>query len=278
MLKKTFRKLGAWFSLRRYVQFVSLGLLNSRFLTASTGKFCLPVMNCEGCALAWFLCPVGVARNALAYQTVPWMLIGMLVLFGLFAGRMFCGWICPAGLVQDILYKIPSPKIRFPVWSRFIKYAVLVLGVLAAAWFLGGDSLWFFCNYCPVAAVQVVIPSMVTYGDWYIGIGRLLRFGVLAMVIVLTIFGSRAFCTLFCPVGAVMALTGKLGLSRMRIHEDACIKCKKCDRSCPVDLPVMSNTGSILHQSECVGCLDCKQKCPVDAIHLGLSPQTGVSK
>jgi len=273
MITNLLRNMGAWFSPRRYVQFGALGALNSRFLEVSTGKFCLPVMNCEACALAWFICPVGVARNALAYQTIPWMFIGMLVLFGIFVGRMFCGWICPAGLVQDLLYKIPSPKIRFPAWSRYTKYVVLVLGVVAAAWFLGSESLLFFCNYCPVAAVQVVVPSMFQYGDWYIGVARGVRFGVLGMVIVLSIMGSRAFCTLFCPVGAVIALTSKLGLRRLHIKEDACIKCKKCDRSCPGGLPVMANKGSVLHQAECIGCLDCKKSCPVNAMKLGLLPQ-----
>ncbi len=229
-------------------------------------------MNCEACPLAWLLCPVGVMREALVFHTVPWMAIAIFAAVGLTVGRFLCGWVCPAGLVQDWLYKIPTRKFELPRWTRGIKYAVLFVSVGAFAWFFGKYHFGFFCNWCPVAAAQVALPTMVSMRDWTFDAGRVLRLGVLAGVIGLSIGQSRAFCKLLCPVGAGMALTGRLSRLRLRVRSDRCIECRKCDKTCPVQVPVMTTPGNVLARPECVGCLDCRRACPVDALPLGYRP------
>jgi len=115
----------------------------------------------------------------------------------------------------------------------------------------------------------VTLPIMIVDQDWGMDAGRVLRFGALALVIGLSIGQSRALCKLFCPIGAAMALTARLSRLRLRLKKDRCVECSKCDRVCPVQVPVMSSKSNILHHPECVSCFECKSACPTRAIDLG---------
>ena len=140
---------------RRWVQALSLLALNSNFRGfPQLGGF-LPVLNCQYCHLAWLGCPIGMTGVSLAAGAFPWLVLGLLLVAGLIVGRFFCGWVCPAGFIQDLLYRIPLPKIRIPRFLVWIKYAVLLVMVVGAAWFLGQGSLLYFCNVCPVSTTMV---------------------------------------------------------------------------------------------------------------------------
>lgn len=122
---------------RRLVQVVSLVLLNLNLWAFSLERYCVPVMNCEGCVFAWLGCPVGMMGRSLAFLEFPWLLIGTLLVFSILVGRFFCGWICPVGLLQDLLDKIPLPKFQLPRWTAGIKYVILLVTVIAVPLYFG---------------------------------------------------------------------------------------------------------------------------------------------
>ena len=88
-------------------------------------SICFPVLNCHSCPISVFACPLGVIGQSAGAGIIPLSVIGLLALGGLLAGRLLCGWACPFGLVQELLYKVPYVKFNLPGWTRFIKYRLL---------------------------------------------------------------------------------------------------------------------------------------------------------
>ena len=107
---------------RHAVQLCAAVLYNANAFTPLTGravdfpydKACVPGLNCQYCRYTIAGCPLGVTQQALSgsFSAVAWQFWGMLVLFGLLFGRMICGWACPMGWLQELLNKVPFPKLK----------------------------------------------------------------------------------------------------------------------------------------------------------------------
>ncbi|MBU4199795.1 MAG: 4Fe-4S binding protein [Verrucomicrobia bacterium] len=259
---------------RRFIQILAAILLTSNITVFSAngiffGGVCLPVIHCNACPLTWLACPIYTISEYIQFHSVPWLALGLIAGFGVLVGRFFCGWICPMGLLQELLYLIPAPKLRLPFFLRWLKYAFLIVGVGGVAYWAGKDVLYFFCAYCPPATMEVLLPSMVSQQDWSLDTWRMLRLSVLVFVLVIVVFNIRWFCKAMCPVGALVALTNKFSLFAIRLDPAVCIHCGKCEKVCPMDVPVeaCSRTGRAVNRhTECIECLKCQQVCPVNAI------------
>lgn len=101
---------------------------------------CAPGFNCHGCPQASYACPVGVLTFSSAIHAIPFYVIGTVLLIGLILGRLVCGFLCPFGWLQDLLYRIPVPKIRLPRWTRYGKYLALLLLVFLLPALLGFEE------------------------------------------------------------------------------------------------------------------------------------------
>lgn len=164
MAKKKVYHFHAW---RRVVQVISLVLLNPYFYVVHRG-LCFPAMNCWACPAAAFGCPVGGIGNMLAYGAIPFLTVGITLLLGALIGRMICGWVCPFGLLQDLMVKIPFAKFKLPKAFSYLKYVLLVMTVFAVPMWLGTDALGtsegpgspaFFCTYCPAGTLEAAVPD-----------------------------------------------------------------------------------------------------------------------
>ena len=110
-----------------------------------------------------FQAVVGSSKFRFSYY-----ITGILILFGVLLGRFICGFLCPFGWFQELLHKIPSPKLSTKKLKplRYLKYAVLLVMVvllpLLAVNELGmGDP--FFCKYlCPQGVLEGAIPLSLT--------------------------------------------------------------------------------------------------------------------
>lgn len=259
---------------RRFIQILAAVLLTCNFtvFTANSiffGGVCLPIIHCNACPLTWLACPIYTISEYIQFHAVPWLALGLVAGVGVLVGRFFCGWICPMGLLQDLMYLIPAPRLALPRFLRWLKYAFLIAGVGLVAYWAGKDVLYFFCAYCPTATLEVILPDMISRQDWALDTWRLLRFSVLIFVLVIVIFNVRWFCKAMCPVGALVAFLNKFSLFAIRLDPAACIHCGKCDKACPMGVPVedCSRTGRAVNRhTECIECLKCQQVCPVSAI------------
>ena len=249
---------------RRLSQIISLFFLHSSW-GAEVKWLCNPVLSCHSCVLSWFACPVGVFIHYSGYHLLPFFALGTILLVGAVLGRLLCGWVCPFGLLQDLLHKMPSPKLELPKWADLIKYPVLIFMVFLIPYFLGEETIYSFCRYCPASALQVSLPNVITGGFQTVSTLTLVKFILLAVILLSVIFSSRAFCRVLCPIGAMMAPMNRFSFWKVEPPTDACISCKKCDKHCPT---AISPSKRILEHVppnrslDCVVCHECRSVCP----------------
>jgi polyferredoxin len=171
---------------------------------------------------------------------LPYFGLGLLVLWFLIAGRLFCGKACPLGMIQDLLFKIPFPvKIKtFPFDRplRFFKYAHVIYNFVL-----------------PGLAVLGILKS---FEAWEAGTVVYVVLGLIAVII------RRPFCKYACAIGAASSLFNKFSWYKYRTLEDKCVKCGICVKKCPMGIVPYAMKNS----PECIRCGACKKACPRDAI------------
>lgn len=244
------------------------------------GKYlCLPGLNCYSCPGALGSCPLGAFQAVITGRdrSFSFYVAGFLLLFGAVLGRFVCGWLCPFGLVQDLLHKIPFPR-KWRVLPgerglRVLKYVLLVLFVillpLTVLDVVGQGQPWF-CKYiCPSGTLLGGIPLVASNPALRSALSWLFAWkgALLAAVVLLSVALWRPFCRYLCPLGAVYGLFNPVALCRYAIREDKCTRCGSCQAACPMDLPVYRQPNT----TQCIRCGKCRAACPQDAIAL-LSP------
>ncbi|MEG0324153.1 MAG: 4Fe-4S binding protein, partial [Raoultibacter sp.] len=207
---------------RHIIQLLAVILYNLNFEGFATGTIykgatkgvCAPGLNCYSCPGAIGSCPIGSLQAALVAsdQKLPLYIVGTILAFGALLGRTVCGWLCPFGFLQDLLDKIPLPKLRKGAWSRVLswgKYLVLAVLVVAAPLFLyhtTGIGTPAFCAYlCPAGTLQAGIPLVAMDESLQTMVGSLFdwKIGLLVVVLLACLFIYRPFCRFLCPLGAL---------------------------------------------------------------------------
>ena len=163
--KKTKSRITLW---RRLTQSAFLLLLNPYFLTYR--NICFPVLNCWGCPISAFSCPIGAMGQFFTNGVFPFLVLGTVIFFGAIMGRILCGWVCPFGFLQDLIHKIPSPKLNLPSFLKYGKYVTLLIMVIFIPIFFGivvtpGKTTvqnFFFCSLCPAGTLEATIPVALT--------------------------------------------------------------------------------------------------------------------
>lgn len=179
--------------------------------------------------------------------------LGVTILFR----RAFCGQLCPLGALQGAAAglgkKLFGRKFRLPAAVdrplRWLKYLVLAV-VVGLTWIAGTLVIR---PYDPWVAFMHLSSAELWTG---FGVGALILLGSL----VASLFYDRFFCKYLCPMGAFYGMVSKLGLYRVRRESASCIDCGKCDKVCPVDLPV--SQGRDVTSAECLACGLCVNACP----------------
>lgn len=272
---------------QRLVQLVSAVLMNGyligfqkgRIFTGRSKAICVPVLNCYSCPGALGACPIGSLQAALggSSRRFPFYVLGLLMLFGVVLGRLICGLLCPFGLVQDLLCKIPAPKLRVPKKLdkplRWLKYAVLlVLVVLLPAFAVTdtGVAPPYFCKYlCPAGTLEGGVPLLLANPSLRSLMGALFSWKALVLVVILAacVFIPRAFCRYLCPLGAFYSLFNRFSFYQMKLDKSKCTGCKKCEHACPMAVEVTKGCGG----PECIRCGKCRDACPAGAITSGFA-------
>lgn len=264
---------------RRLIQLYAALLYNAHlkgFITGNiyTGKsklLCVPGFNCYSCPGAIGACPLGALQNAIASSgsRAPTYVLGILLLFGLTLGRTICGFLCPVGLMQELLHKIPTPKIRKGRLTRalsWLKYVILAVFVIAIPlWYaLQSYPVPAFCKYiCPAGTFEGAIGllSNPVNADKFSMLGLLFtrKFVILLVIIAACVFLYRAFCRFLCPLGAIYGLFAKVALIGVKVEPAKCTDCGRCVSHCQVDIRRVGD-------HECIHCGECIDVCPAKAI------------
>lgn len=250
-----------------------IGFLKGQIYKGPMKKVCMPVLNCYSCPGALFGCPIGSIQATIGSRNFnfAFYVVGLTALFAIAAGRLFCGYLCPFGLVQDLLDKIPLKKIKFPHKInrvlKYLKYFILAFFVFVLPFALQdkyGLSDPYFCKYiCPSGILFGAIPLISVNQVLTSSLGALfgLKLTITVIIAMLSIIIYRPFCRYLCPLGAFLGIFNPISLYRLKINHK-CIKCKKCERTCKLDIPTYKSPNS----PECIRCGECIKACPVKAI------------
>lgn len=262
-------------------------LTNSFFEGFKTGKIyggkwkqlCVPGMNCYSCPGAKGSCPIGALQAVIGSPKFKfsYYVVGFLFFVGALIGRGVCGYLCPFGLVQDLLHKIPFVKkietFKGDKALRKAKYLILLVFVILLPLFLVdiiGQGAPYFCKLiCPVGMMEGGIPLVLMNKSMRGAIGFLYAWK--GLILILTIFLSiviyRPFCKYICPLGAIYSLFNSVSLFRYTLDHQKCIHCGRCKAVCEMQCDPVKNCNDL----ECIRCGKCKNACPVDAIACGIT-------
>ena len=214
--------------------------------------------------LTWVTAPISQPSwNTLLSDPLLIVLMSyVLVTFFVWGRGVFCGWLCPFGALQEIIanigkfLKIKQIKIpeKYNKTSLNIKYIILL--TLFITCFIAPNFLNLGSEIEPFKTAI----SMKFNREWYYVIYAILLLAV-------GLFIERFFCRFICPLGAFMAIGGKLRIfnSFLKRRNECGSPCKLCSNECPID--AIEKNGKI-NMNECFYCLDCQSlyhndhKCP----------------
>ncbi|TGE37360.1 4Fe-4S binding protein [Desulfosporosinus fructosivorans] len=173
------------------------------------------------------------------------VLLTILFVLSVFCGRFFCGRICPFGLLQDLLNKIPFPKkirsFKGDKHLRYMKYVLLMLMVAANLF-----------GYSTTSMNEAHTFNAGLASGW-------------AMFALLCIVISRPLCKYLCPVGPILGWCNLLPFGEYKVNQESCTKCGVCLDVCKMDIEPYKTPNHI----ECIRCGKCKKNCPSKAITSG---------
>ena len=250
------------------------GFLNGKIYKGSLKYTCVPGLNCYSCPGAVASCPLGALQVALNKRNfeMPFAILGFFFVFGSIFGRTVCGWLCPFGLVQDLLHKIPLFRKRkqLPYHSilKYGKYLVLFgLVVIGSAFlFAGFAKVPAFCKFiCPSGTLMGALPLLGMDEQLRSQIGGLFywKLGILVAFILLSVKVYRPFCQYLCPLGAIYGWFNRFSLVQIQWEKDSCISCMACQKACPVNL----SPEKISVSAECIKCGRCVEVCSEKCLH-----------
>ncbi len=247
------------------------GYLSGQIYTGDSKALCVPGLNCYSCPGAVGACPLGALQNALAStgNRAPYYVLGILMLFGLILGRTICGYLCPMGLIQELLHKLPTPKVKKNRVTRvlsYLKYIILAVFVVAI-------PLWYalqkfpvpaFCKYiCPAGTFEGAIGLLANPANEaafsMLNILFTRKFIIMVLIFGASVFIFRAFCRFLCPLGAIYGLFSKINLVGVKVEESKCTHCGLCTGHCKMDIRHVGD-------HECIHCGGCIDACPTGAI------------
>lgn len=253
------------------------GFVHGTIYTGRLKMVCVPGLNCYSCPGALGSCPIGALQSVLASREFgfSFYVAGFLLIFGALFGRLVCGFLCPFGFIQDLLHRVRSRKFRLPprldAKLRLLKYAVLLFLVFLLPMLLNnrfGFSAPFYCQWvCPAGTLTGGIPLLLANASLRASLGFLFswKMAILLLVIGGSIIIYRPFCKYLCPLGAIYALCNRFSIYQMRVDQDKCVDCGRCEQSCGMNVAIKKN----INAPECIRCGKCRLVCPEGAISGG---------
>jgi polyferredoxin len=180
-------------------------------------------------------------------EIIKYGILGIVIIWFIVVGRLFCGKICPIGYLQDFIFKIPFfvkiKTFKSDKYLRLIKYLFAVVRYILL----------------PVLAIVGIYTLTKDDGKNEFSV---IRIFVLLVMIIIAIIVHRPFCKYICPIGAISSLFNKISLYKYKTLKNECIGCSICSNKCKMDIIPYKMENS----SECIRCGNCRKVCPEKAI------------
>jgi len=238
-----------------------------------------------------------------SHAIFPFLSIGLLCIFGVIFGRGYCGWVCPFGLIQDIMNWLPVhktvPSKETNQTFNKVKYIFLFISLFVAVWAgylvmtgvitetnrdLSQFSIFvdiFSAPISPSNTLFSLIPTAIIEAPftsiggsvWNIFLAYpwfFFRVIFLLVILLISAYISRFWCRYFCPTGALTGLFNKFRLIYLGRDPGKCVgkKCKICQDACPMGIRILDTPFQRIDSSNCIMCLKCYTACDKNAIKI----------
>ena len=203
------------------------------------------------------------------------VMFGLMAISALFVGRLWCGWVCPGGGMQEMVEPVNNRpvngrKLNWIKWLIWVPWIGLIIGlVVHAGGYHSVDLLLNTENGISVAG-SADRPILFAYIIYY---------AVIALLVGLAVFvGRRAGCHSICWMAPFMMIgrwiRNQFGWPALRLaaNTSACSDCKKCTSNCPMSLDVNAMVqANKMENAECILCGTCVDNCAKKAIRYSFS-------
>jgi ferredoxin-type protein NapH len=218
----------------------------------------------------YYLSPYLIIQGAYeGIVTGSFIVFTLIFLVSLFMGRAFCGWVCPAGGLQECCTMAVDKKakggklnwIKYIIWIPWVSIIILMFKTAG-----GFKQIDFF--YQTDHGVSVTSPQ-----------AYIIFYAVILLIVVLSLTaGRRSFCHYACWMSPFMIIGSKLKNAlkypslHLKANKDKCISCSACTKKCPMSLEVMDMVHSgTMTNSECILCGECVDVCPKSVIKYSIN-------
>lgn len=190
----------------------------------------------------WYYLFLGVFEAAVIHYLVA-KIIGPIIF-----GRGWCGYACWTGMILDLLpYKIPKEKRKRLGFIRYITFSLSFI-------FVAILFIFKFDNLSNIMFWSFIIGNIIYY--------------ITGISLAFIFKDNRAFCKYICPITIFLKPASYFALIRVKRDKDKCINCKKCIKSCPMNVDMLDNSRKRKNATECILCNNCVRNCPKKALHL----------
>lgn len=238
----------------------------------------LPILNAAGFKFIWgnflnihvgsllFSDPLAVLQVIVKnHYSPPGLLIsaGMVLAIAFFLGTVFCSWVCPYGLLSELVNSL-SRRI-WPAPFKVLKTKNNGSKIKMVVFFISFLSFYFFFNSPILNRISLpfqysnifqylLIHKYLTTAIWFIGTVLLAEF----------IFRTRLWCRWICPQSILLTIAKKFNPFGLKItfKKDMCIATRgpyPCQKACSLELDPRKLNYS--NRSQCTNCGDCIDVC-----------------
>ncbi|MDL2318654.1 4Fe-4S binding protein [Eubacteriales bacterium OttesenSCG-928-A19] len=256
----------------------AVGFVQGKIYKGALKNVCLPGLNCYSCPGAVGSCPLGSLQAVMGSWkfNVSLYMAGFFMIVGALCGRLVCGFLCPFGLVQDLLHRIPIGKKRNRFRAdRVLQYLKYVIGLVFVVLLpllvvdIIGQGNPTFCKYiCPSGMLLGGWPLVAKNPSLQAMLGWLFAWKnvILLVTVVASVLIYRPFCKYICPLGAIYGFFNRTSLYRLRVDSTKCNGCGACSRACKMCVEPWKTP----NHRECIRCGGCIKACPQGAISAGI--------
>jgi len=269
------RRWWSWALLRRLTALAFLGLL----VLAGRGAVVWFRGTTSATSLAGripFTDPLAAVEVSLSsghWPATVWTGAVLLIALALLLGPVFCGWLCPLGLLLDLNAALRTWVLRVGFRKRAVavkpwRSRILVLGI-----FLGLSLVARWPVFQTLSPINLLVRALAFGAD-----GAIL---IVLLVILGDMIVPRVWCRELCPQGALYGLLGRRAPFRVRVNKQLAgqIRCQRCDVACPMGIRVMEDYTLAGHSSvdhpDCTRCGSCIDVCPRGVLRLGVRHTEG---